>query len=96
LLPALLSQENPHWRAYFLVTDEKPFQAELTSILSSYGDSRLQYLDIPMAYRPAVSALVVSACLHPCVSVMGISWSRRCMGCVNSANGRMSILQYTL
>jgi hypothetical protein len=46
---------NPNWRAYFLVTDEKPFQTELTAILSSYGDSRLQFLDIPIAYRPAVS-----------------------------------------
>jgi hypothetical protein len=69
---------NPHWRAYFLVTDEKPFQTELTAILSSYGDSRLQFLDIPMAYRPAVSdddeVLSVSSCGLP--SCLPLSFSR--------------------
>ena len=49
---------NPNWKAFFLVTDDKPFEKELTSILDSFGDSRLEFLDIPSMYRPEVRALV--------------------------------------
>jgi hypothetical protein len=50
----MIRQVNPHWHAYFLITDEKPFEEELTSILASFGDSRLHFLDISMDYRPPV------------------------------------------
>lgn len=55
---ALVKQVNPHWKAFFFVTDEKPFEEELQSILHKYNDNRLTFLNVPVAHRPAVSALM--------------------------------------
>jgi len=50
-----VKQVNPHWKAFFFVTDEKPFEQELQSIIGKYNDNRLNFLNVPVAYRPAVS-----------------------------------------
>ena len=55
LILALIHQTNPNWRAYFIVTDNQPFEYELMEVLRQYKEERLQYLDIPMKYRPVVS-----------------------------------------
>jgi hypothetical protein len=52
---ALLRQSNPNWEAYFIVTDDQPFDEELQETLRSFGDYRLNYLPIDMQYRPKVS-----------------------------------------
>lgn len=57
-----MRQANPHWHAYFLITDEKPFEEELTQILGGFHDPRLHFLDIPMEYRPPVSSAVIRIC----------------------------------
>lgn len=54
---ALVKQVNPHWRAYFFVTDDNPFETELRSILGGHKDDRLEFLDVPLEHRPAVSVL---------------------------------------
>ena len=51
---ALLRQNNSAWEAYFIVTDDQPFDAELRATLSAYGDARLHFLDIDMKYRQKV------------------------------------------
>jgi hypothetical protein len=55
LYVALLRQSNPNWEAYFIVTDDQPFDEELQETLRSFGDYRLNYLPIDMQYRPKVS-----------------------------------------
>mmetsp|Transcript_21617 Transcript_21617/g.36213 ORF Transcript_21617/g.36213 Transcript_21617/m.36213 type:complete len:702 (+) Transcript_21617:56-2161(+) len=52
LITSLLRQSNPNWEAFFFITDEKPFEAELQEIVSSHGDARLHFLDIPKSARP--------------------------------------------
>lgn len=52
---ALTKQTNPNWKAYFFVTDEKPFDKELQQMLHKHNDPRLVYLDVPISHRPAVS-----------------------------------------
>jgi len=54
ILTALTKQTNPNWKAYFFVTDEKPFDKELQQMLQKHSDARLVYLDVPVAHRPAV------------------------------------------
>jgi hypothetical protein len=68
---AMIRQVNPHWHAYFLITDEKPFEEELTSILAGFGDSRLHFLDISMDYRPPVRV----QCLLFCAAGAGVELS---------------------
>ena len=53
---ALTKQTNPNWKAFFFVTDEKPFDKELQQMLHKHSDARLVYLDVPVAHRPAVSS----------------------------------------
>lgn len=57
-----MRQVNPHWHAYFLITDEKPFEEELTQILGGFNDPRLHFLDIPMDYRPPVGLTALWRC----------------------------------
>ncbi len=54
-LSGLLRQSNPNWEAYFFVTDDQPFDAELQEILKTFGDIRLKFLDVGKKFRPAVS-----------------------------------------
>lgn len=56
---ALLRQTDPHWRAYFFITDNKPFSARLEEILSSYDDNRLIQILIPKALQRAVRLLFI-------------------------------------
>lgn len=56
---ALVKQVNPHWRAYFFVTDDNPFETELKSILKGHKDSRLEFLDVPLEFRPSVRTCMI-------------------------------------
>lgn len=49
---ALQRQIDPHWRAYFFLTDDIPFGDRLIEILASYNDYRLSFFDVPSQYRP--------------------------------------------
>lgn len=51
---ALTKQTNPNWKAFFFVTDEKPFEKELQQMIQKHKDERLVYLDVPITHRPAV------------------------------------------
>eukprot|EP01032_Pedospumella_encystans_P025439 gene25439-28752_t len=51
-IPTLMRQTSPSWEAYFFVTDDQPFDAELQEILSSHRDNRLHFLDIDKKFRP--------------------------------------------
>lgn len=46
LFLALLAQTNPHWTAYFFVTDDQPFDERLQKILLGFDDKRLKYVNI--------------------------------------------------
>ncbi|RYH22719.1 hypothetical protein EON65_18820 [archaeon] len=52
----MLRQSDPNWIAYFFITDHYPLSTKLKAILSSYNDTRLQFLHISKTYRPKVSA----------------------------------------
>ena len=52
---ALLRQDNPNWEAYFIVTDDQPFDAELITIINGYNDVRLQYLPLESKFRQKVT-----------------------------------------
>jgi hypothetical protein len=58
---AYLRQRNPNWEAYFIVTDDQPFDDELQAILREYGDARLQFLAIDRKFRGKVRR---GGCLH--------------------------------
>jgi hypothetical protein len=53
---ALLRQSDANWEAYFIVTDDQPFDEELQAILDTYSDVRLRYLPLDMRFRPKVRA----------------------------------------
>jgi hypothetical protein len=53
---ALLRQSDANWEAYFIVTDDQPFDEELQAILNTYSDVRLKYLPLDMRFRPKVRA----------------------------------------
>jgi hypothetical protein len=59
---ALLRQSDANWEAYFIVTDDQPFDEELQAILDTYSDVRLRYLPLDMRFRPKVCA--VGVCAH--------------------------------
>lgn len=59
-MTALMRQTSPSWEAYFFVTDDQPFDAELQEILSSHRDNRLHFLDIDKKFRPKVRCYNVS------------------------------------
>ncbi len=65
-LTALLRQSNSAWEAYFIVTDDQPFDAELRATLSAYGDARLHFLDLDMKYRPKVNRLFLTFIVDLC------------------------------
>jgi hypothetical protein len=54
-LVALVRQTDPNWEAFFFLTDEKPFEKRLAQILAGFNDTRLNFFDVPVAYRPVVS-----------------------------------------
>lgn len=54
---ALLRQSDPNWEAYFVISDEQPFEKELQNILRRHGDARLTFLNIDKKYRPKVSQI---------------------------------------
>lgn len=57
LILALLRQNSTAWEAYFIVTDNAPFETELQVTLAQYEDSRLSYLPLEAKFRPEVSEL---------------------------------------
>ena len=61
---ALLRQNNSAWEAYFIVTDDQPFDAELRATLSAYGDARLHFLDIVKEFRPKVDYKSIALCSY--------------------------------
>lgn len=82
---------NPYWRAYFFVTDDNPFETELRGILRGHKDSRLEFLDIPLEHRPAVSVTVLlsfllQACLlvlySSCYGLVKCWWLQYCKHCL--------------
>ncbi len=60
-----MRQSSPYWEAYFFVTDDQPFDAELHEILKTFGDIRLKFLDAGKMFRPAVSTHNTIFSLYP-------------------------------
>lgn len=52
---ALLRQSDPNWGAFFFITDDKPFEKRLNEIIGKFHDPRIEYVDVPMQYRPKVT-----------------------------------------
>ncbi len=56
---ALLRQSDPNWGAFFFITDDKPFEKRLNEILGKFSDPRIEYVDVPMIFRPKVSDVII-------------------------------------
>lgn len=52
LVQSLLRQSNPHWKAFFFLTDNVPFDKQLDSYLRQHNDVRLMFLPIDSLHRP--------------------------------------------
>jgi hypothetical protein len=67
-------QTDPNWEAFFFLTDEKPFEKRLTEILAGFNDTRLNFFDVPLDYRPVVSKLfflgLAGFCFYFCTFIV--------------------------
>lgn len=51
----MIRQSDSHWQAFFIITDDAPFESRLQELLYLHHDPRLQYYHVPREFRKKVS-----------------------------------------
>jgi hypothetical protein len=58
LITALLRQSNPHWKAFYYLTERSAFSKRLRTLLAGYQDARLELVGTDYTPRSRVSVLI--------------------------------------